>query len=304
MNEDNALVLSSSMTASLTAHQIHAQTNLIQQVMQAVMKPEVHYGIIPGTDKKTLLKPGAEKLCVVFRIAPVFLVEDLSSADEVRYRVRCRGEHQGTGTFLGEGIGECSSMETKYKWRKAYRREYDATPVDRRRMKYGYNKQKREEFEDPQVRTEKEDVANTILKMAAKRAHVHMTLNVTGASDIFHQDLEDLPEELRDSHLDTGNGEGAQQKPEVRQPKAKSEARTAAEARPSSPPPAEGAGEALPADAPATEGMRKIVAAKMEFAALSDLDMKTKFGFDLASMPAARVNDVIAWTKDPVGAEA
>jgi hypothetical protein len=33
--------------------------------------------------------------------------------------------------------------------------------------------------------------------MACKRAQVAMTLNVTAASDIFTQDIEDLPEELR-----------------------------------------------------------------------------------------------------------
>jgi hypothetical protein len=33
--------------------------------------------------------------------------------------------------------------------------------------------------------------------MACKRAMIAMTLNVTAASDIFTQDIEDLPEELR-----------------------------------------------------------------------------------------------------------
>ena len=48
-----------------------------------------------------------------------------------------------------------------------------------------------------QIRTEPADLANTILKMACKRAMIAMTLNVTAASDIFTQDIEDIPEELR-----------------------------------------------------------------------------------------------------------
>jgi hypothetical protein len=122
----------------------------------------------------------------------------LSGSDFIRYRVACVGTHQGSGIVMGEGMGECSSLEEKYKWRKsANAREFAATPEDRRRIKYGYDKQERREYEIQQVRTECADQANTILKMACKRAQVAMTLNVTAASDIFTQDIEDLPEELR-----------------------------------------------------------------------------------------------------------
>ena len=49
-----------------------------------------------------------------------------------------------------------------------------------------------------QVRTEPADAANTALKMACKRAKIAMTLNVLAASDIFTQDIEDLPPELQE----------------------------------------------------------------------------------------------------------
>lgn len=174
----------------LTAMAIRAQVNLVQEVMQATMQKDVHYGTIPGTPKPTLYKPGAEKLCMTFRIAPSYRVEDLSTADVVRYRVTCVGIHQTSGTVMGEGMGECSSNEEKYKWRKAFDDEFNATPEDKRRIKYG-------KYTAKQVRTEPSDLANTVLKMACKRAQVAMTLNVTAASDIFTQDIEDLPEELR-----------------------------------------------------------------------------------------------------------
>lgn len=180
----------------------------VQEVMRAVMKADVHFGVIPGTDKPTLLKPGAEVLCMAFRIADAYEIEDLSTADTVRYRVTCTGTHQTTGTVLGTGMGEASSAEEKYKWRKAYKDEFDATPANLRREKKGWDKQKKQQYSVMQVRTEPADLANTILKMANKRAKMAMVLNVTAASDCFSQDLEDMDEALRD-HLARHGDDGS-----------------------------------------------------------------------------------------------
>lgn len=172
----------------------------VQEVMRAVMKKDVHFGIIPGTDKPTLYKPGAEVLCMAFRIADAYEVEDLSADGTVRYRVTCIGTHQTTGIVLGTGMGEASSGEEKYKWRKATSpQEYDETPVNLRRTKH-FKKRDGNGYSIQQVRTEPADLANTVLKMANKRAKMAMVLNVTAASDCFSQDLEDMDEALRD-HL-------------------------------------------------------------------------------------------------------
>lgn len=173
----------------------------VQEVMQAVMKDGLHYGHVPGTDKPMLFKQGAEKLCLAFKIADDYRIEDLSTVTTARYRVVCIGIHQPTGTVLGQGVGECSSAEEKYRWRKAVcQEEFDATPADLRRVKYG--RKQGGHYTVNQVRTESADMANTVLKMAAKRAKVAMTLNVTAAGDIFGQDLEDLDAMLRE-HLAT-----------------------------------------------------------------------------------------------------
>lgn len=178
---------------SATASEIRQQVNLIQEVMKAVMKDGTHFGTIPGTDKPTLYKAGSEKILATFRIGCDPIVEDLSTHDEARYRVRARAFHQGTGVELGAGVGEASSNEERYRWRAAVcQEEYDATPIDRRRLKW-----KRSGDPIPQVRTEHADLANTVLKMAKKRAQIDMTLTVTAASDVFTQDIEDLPEDLR-----------------------------------------------------------------------------------------------------------
>lgn len=193
-------------TGRLSASEVVQHAMVVQDVMRAVMKPELHYGKIPGTDKPTLFQPGADVLCMTFRIAPEFSIEDLSTADVVRYRVTCRGVHQLSGVTLGSCVGEASSGEEKYKWRRAVNdKEFEATPPALRRVKFGKS------WETKQVRTEPADVANTVLKMAEKRAKIGMVLNVTACSDMFGQDLEDLDAVLRDSLVGEGQQEQAQQ---------------------------------------------------------------------------------------------
>lgn len=182
---------------------------LVQEVMRAVMKPDIHYGVIPGTDKPTLLKQGAEVLCMAFRVADSYQVEDLSTADTVRYRVTCIGTHQASGIVLGSGMGEASSAEEKYKWRKAWDDEFEATPPNMRRIKKG-------KYTTKQVRTEPADLANTVLKMANKRAKIAMTINVTACGDMFGQDLEDMDEALRDHLTRNGKEPGQEQAPQGR----------------------------------------------------------------------------------------
>lgn len=180
---------------ALTAVEVRAQVNLIQEVLKGVMKADTHYGIIPGCKQPSLFKPGAEKILSTFRIAVDPDVEDLSTHDEAKYRVKAKGISMASGNFLGGGIGECSSDEEKYKWKKAVcNEEYEATPADRRREKWFKGYQNKPNYQVKQVRTNPADVANTILKMAKKRAQIDLTLTVTAASDIFTQDIEDLPE--------------------------------------------------------------------------------------------------------------
>ena len=192
--------LTAPVQSRMAVSEIISHVATVQEVMRAVMKPNVHYGTISGTDKPTLLKPGAEVLCMAFRIADSYAIEDLSDALTVRYRVTCTGTHQITGVALGAGMGEASSGEEKYKWRKAFEQEFNATPENMRRKKYGYSKKNNSQYETMQVRTEPADLANTILKMANKRAKMAMVLNVTAASDCFNQDLEDMDAAMVD-HL-------------------------------------------------------------------------------------------------------
>lgn len=196
MSAAEALVLHQEPRA-LTAVEHRAQVNLIQHVMREVMEKDVHYGIVPGTGKPSLWKPGAEKLSMTFHIAIDPTIEaDLSTEDVIRYRIRATATSQASGSFLGAALGECSSNEEKYKWRAAVcPEEFEDTPVDRRRRKW--KRGEHENYSINQVRAECADIANTVLKMAVKRAVIAVILQVTAASDCFTQDLEDLPEEIQ-----------------------------------------------------------------------------------------------------------
>lgn len=282
---ENAVVVAESRAPTLTAAQVRGQVQLVQQVMEAVMKKDVHYGVIPGTDKPSLLKAGAEVLMTTFRIAVDPQVEDLSTPDEIRYRVRCIGTHQTSGVVMGVGVGECSSNEEKYKWKRANAREFAATPEERRRVKFGYDKQKRQEYEVSQVRTEPADVANTVLKMAKKRALVDFTLTALAASDCFNQDLEDMPEEIRE-----GGDAGAEPKREVKAPKAKS------------------AKSAQPAEAPAIDPNKKLAAGQVTVvekaltrANVSAEDFCKQFSIPaIAELPFGKINEALKWIGDQV----
>jgi hypothetical protein len=179
---------------SMNAAEMQLQINLLQDIMHKVMKNGTHFGTIPGTNAPTLYKPGAEKIMATFRLAADPVVDDLSQGGEVHYRVRLRILNS-SGDFLGAGVGECSSREEKYAWRRALcKEEFESMPDILKRTKYQKYKGNVETVS--QVRTNPADVANTILKMAKKRALIDAVLTVTAASDIFTQDIEDLPEEL------------------------------------------------------------------------------------------------------------
>lgn len=181
-----------SSAAPMTAAQVKQQVALINEILQGVMIPELHYDTIPGCGKKpVLLKPGAEKILTTFRIGVEIAVEDLSDGFDFRYRVTCRGFYIPTGNTVGFGVGEASTAEKKYKWREAVcDEEFDATPETRRQI-YWKKDNGETAHSVKQVRQNPADLANTVLKMAKKRAMVDLCLTSTACSDIFEQDLDE-----------------------------------------------------------------------------------------------------------------
>jgi hypothetical protein len=92
--------------------------------IQPVMTDGVHYGKIPGTDKPTLLKPGAELLCKTFGLyadyEPMTQIENFGidgSQPLFYYRYKCLLRRIEDGAIVGTGIGSCNSHESKYGYR-------------------------------------------------------------------------------------------------------------------------------------------------------------------------------------------
>ena len=184
------------------------QAEIIQDLMKSMMKPNIHYGNIPGFgNKPSLYKAGAEKILSAFNIVVQPDVIDLSSETEIRYRVAAKG--YSNGRFVGGGVGECSSNEERLKWRRAVcDDEWNETPEEHRRIKwYKDRNRNRQIVTFKQVRTESADQANTVLKIAKKRALIDLCLTATAASDLFAQDLEDLtPESIGPAGDGTSKG--------------------------------------------------------------------------------------------------
>ena len=144
---------------AVNPEEVTRRTQMLQDYVNNHMKEGEDYGIIPGGNKPTLFKPGAEKLNAVYGLSP--LVEVTSRIEDwdngfVAYEVKVALLNKRSERIEAEGIGSCNSRERKYK-------NQDAAGI-----------------------------ANTVLKMAKKRALVDATLSETRASGMFTQDLEDL----------------------------------------------------------------------------------------------------------------
>lgn len=190
----------------LSSVQVTEQVQLIQQVLRSVMKQDEHYGVIPGTNKPTLLKAGAEKLCLTFRLSPSYIVERIDHPNGHReYIITARLTHIPTGRVWGEGVGSCSTLEKKYRYRNDYKptgrkvpREYWTDRDIALLGGKGFTAKKDDAgawmIYEAGSQTENTDIAetyNTVLKMAKKRALTDATLNACAASDIFTQDLDE-----------------------------------------------------------------------------------------------------------------
>jgi hypothetical protein len=218
---------------------VKAQVNLIQQIMREVMKSDEHYGVIPGTNgKPSLLKPGAEKLIMTFRFVPDVeeqIIELPNEHREVRVKVRLYTQN---GIFLGAGVGSCTTMEGKYRYRtgpseltdkpvpKGYwdLRKEDPAKAQSLIGGKGFTTKKDDSGKwviaiqgDKVEHDNPADYYNTVLKMAKKRALVDACLTVTAASDIFTQDIEDMPEVIPGA----AKTQDAKTKPPITQPKSK-----------------------------------------------------------------------------------
>lgn len=194
--------------------QAHAER---QQIIRKLLVEDEDFGKIPGTDKPTLYKAGAEKVIDALNLypdyVPLVVVEDWDKP-LFHYRYRCLLRHRGTDAIVATGVGSCNSRESRYRWRDAKLKcpHCGQEAVIKGKDDFGggwlcfwkrggcgakWPDGAREIEGQNRGRVENDDiesVVNTIDKMAQKRASVAATLNL-GLSGVFTQDLEDMPEE-------------------------------------------------------------------------------------------------------------
>ncbi|MFA6307089.1 MAG: hypothetical protein WC639_04770 [Patescibacteria group bacterium] len=170
--------------------------NKFQKLVHACMVPNHDYGVIPGTNKPTLLKPGAEKIAKLLGLADTYeVVEKIEDWNKpfFSYLIKCRLVSVRDGVVISEGLGECNSYESKYRYRWVGDRDL---PPDADISKLARQERKSKSGGHWTVyRLDNEDIfsqVNTLLKMAKKRALVDASLSAGRLSDVFTQDIEDI----------------------------------------------------------------------------------------------------------------
>lgn len=186
----------------------------IERLFKEIMKPGVDYGVIPGTDKPTLLKPGAEKINAMLQLSPKITTEkewiDVNGVRHLNVDATV-SLYERYGNFVADGTGSCSTLESKYRYRAK-----NGTPLGPVPKEY-WDLKKQKRFADMKkllpagagvakiddrwmiVKKEREenpniaDQYNTVKKMAVKRALVASDLQ-TGASMVFTQDMDEIKE--------------------------------------------------------------------------------------------------------------
>lgn len=144
---------------AITLQEAKDRIRMLREFVKEMMVSGVDYGNIPGTNKPTLLKPGAEKLCDIFGFSKT--VEVLNRVEDwqdgfMHYEVKVTLINKRSGIIEAEGLGSCNTLEKKFAKQDPY------------------------------------TILNSILKMGKKRALVDAVLSATRSSGIFTQDMEDI----------------------------------------------------------------------------------------------------------------
>jgi len=233
----------------LGLNELKNRANMVSSIKQQIMRNGVHFGTVPGCgDKPTLLKNGAELLCMAFKLAPDAKVEisDLGNGHR-EYTVTTTLSSIVTGTPISTGLGSCSTMESKYRYRgkslvntgRPVPKEYWSTKDPSVLGGKGFRAKKDENgnwmiFAAGEDRVENPDIAdtyNTVLKMASKRSLVDAVLKATGGSCEFTQDLEDMAPQQAEFVDYTVQGEQPQAQATASAPSPRRSAKTAPKAK-------------------------------------------------------------------------
>jgi len=197
----------------------------------------VDYGVIQtkrGPSKPCLRKPGAEKICGMLNVTATFP----TLTDYERAAL--------TGQEVRQIVIRCHLMVNG---------QIVADGVGARSLEQDYGDY------------------NKALKMALKSAHIDATLRMAGLSEVFTQDLEDMPKE-RIEHGDSAATAGY-----------------SAPQRPRDP-----VKDYVTTERFATERQTKLLAVKLDQAGISEKEFLQKFEIDaIEKLPFAKVNPALHW---------
>lgn len=212
----NELVLSEPRDHQIiiTDKDVEAVSNRLQLIRKFIASNlreglTADYAVIPNCgDRKCLLKPGAEKLRMLFGLGvKVDPLKDGTILDRegnfAMFSYRATIFNLRNDVVIAQCDGSANSQETKYRettqWvdiEQGGKKVYDAN-----------GKVKREKRKVEQRAFE---ILNTLQKMAQKRAIVGATIAATGASDFFTADMErDIPADVQEASSANSEGSGA-----------------------------------------------------------------------------------------------
>jgi hypothetical protein len=181
--------------------------DMTQRFFKEVMIKDQDYGVIPGTDKPGLLKPGAEKLCELYGFAAkIHHVDEIKDRETGYYEATVYIEiiDRKTGNLVGHGVGSANTYESRYRYRWLTEKKLpagtDIKSLKRRVVDGNYGPYTLYRMENDDLHSQ----WNTILKMAKKRSLVDAVLQCTQSSGIFNQGedaldawVDDAPEEKK-----------------------------------------------------------------------------------------------------------
>lgn len=237
---DNLPTVVTESTALADMSRISAVTDqiaVIRTLLSDHMQEGEDYGKIPGIEKPTLLKPGGEKIMLLFNSYAEYEEDMVDLGNGHReYKIKARITSRDTGKILAVGIGSCSTMEKKYRYRnekiattipvpKSYwdksksadqkkdilRQHYsgDASKLGTLKTDAGWVICELVDGENPDIA----DSYNTCLKIAKKRAMIDGVISTGTCSHLFTQDVEDMQKD------ETKVVQKKEVKPEVAKPK-------------------------------------------------------------------------------------
>ena len=231
--------------------ELQQQSDLINQLLKRKMieatkenNYQGHYGKVPGTKTLSLLKPGAEMIAKMFRLGAAYdhKIEELPGG-HINVVVTTKFVHYPTNTTMGFGVGSCSTLESKHRYRtgpveftgQQVPREYwtlrknDPEAAQKLIGGRGYSARKNPDTGDYEIvmagqkidNADPADQWNTALKIAKKRSYVDGIQTLTAAGDIFMINAEAGDDEQDQSppSRQNGNGNGQQRSQQTQQSK-------------------------------------------------------------------------------------